>query len=265
MSILALGARSSTFTASKAREVLAQSSAPTRRWSPYASSCRPTVTATGDLLPPNRNVRLPNVKPVPERADIAHSFADGRCARVLALESELEPVGWLDSDIDARSDKRVAIVAAVAVAQGLPVLVADTELAPQRQPVRLPGRIGCFRRAGVSLGGFVGQGRDRRDQADVDCPLRQRGERSSTPRLCASFATDPAGVSAGAGGGGRTLMPDKGRWILSPVRLPIPPLQHLAKSPETRHSPRPHHDSESVTVQTGTSKDAQRFRSSYGT
>ncbi len=30
---------------------------------------------------------------------------------------------------------------------------------------------------------------------------------------------------AGAGGGGRTLMTSEGRGILSPVRLPVPPLQ----------------------------------------
>ena len=29
----------------------------------------------------------------------------------------------------------------------------------------------------------------------------------------------------GAGGEGRTLMPSEGRGILSPVRLPVPPLQ----------------------------------------
>ena len=40
-------------------------------------------------------------------------------------------------------------------------------------------------------------------------------------------------ASAGAGGGGRTLMPGKGRWILSPVRLPIPPLQQCAPTYET--------------------------------
>ena len=32
---------------------------------------------------------------------------------------------------------------------------------------------------------------------------------------------------AGAGGGGRTHMPSEGRGILSPVRLPVPPLQQL--------------------------------------
>lgn len=31
----------------------------------------------------------------------------------------------------------------------------------------------------------------------------------------------------GAGGGGRTLMPSEGRGILSPVRLPVPPLQQI--------------------------------------
>jgi hypothetical protein len=31
----------------------------------------------------------------------------------------------------------------------------------------------------------------------------------------------------GAGGGGRTLMPSEGRGILSPVRLPVPPLQQV--------------------------------------
>ena len=31
----------------------------------------------------------------------------------------------------------------------------------------------------------------------------------------------------GAGGGGRTLMTSEGRGILSPVRLPVPPLQQL--------------------------------------
>src|SRR5690349_24539551 len=30
---------------------------------------------------------------------------------------------------------------------------------------------------------------------------------------------------SGAGGGGRTHMPSEGRGILSPVRLPVPPLQ----------------------------------------
>src|SRR5262245_28557893 len=29
----------------------------------------------------------------------------------------------------------------------------------------------------------------------------------------------------GAGGGGRTHTPSEGRWILSPVRLPVPPLR----------------------------------------
>ena len=34
----------------------------------------------------------------------------------------------------------------------------------------------------------------------------------------------------GAGGGGRTLMTSEGRGILSPVRLPVPPLQRAAYS-----------------------------------
>src|SRR5258708_24278182 len=33
----------------------------------------------------------------------------------------------------------------------------------------------------------------------------------------------------GAGGGGRTLMTSEGRGILSPVRLPVPPLQRGGK------------------------------------
>src|SRR6516225_2019133 len=41
----------------------------------------------------------------------------------------------------------------------------------------------------------------------------------------------------GAGGGGRTLMPSEGRGILSPVRLPVPPLQQVVGSFEvTTHS-----------------------------
>ena len=34
-------------------------------------------------------------------------------------------------------------------------------------------------------------------------------------------------LTDGAGGGGRTLMPSEGRGILSPVRLPVPPLQQV--------------------------------------
>src|SRR6516225_4984142 len=34
----------------------------------------------------------------------------------------------------------------------------------------------------------------------------------------------------GAGGGGRTHMPSEGRGILSPVRLPVPPLQQVVGS-----------------------------------
>ena len=37
---------------------------------------------------------------------------------------------------------------------------------------------------------------------------------------------------AGAGGGGRTLMASEGRGILSPVRLPVPPLQQVLSSLE---------------------------------
>ena len=65
--------------------------------------------------------------------------------------------------------------------------------------------------------------------------------------------------SGGAGGGGRTLMPSEGRGILSPVRLPVPPLQQGFDSfefttfparrsgsspgrPEPRSSPPPGHD-----------------------
>jgi hypothetical protein len=46
------------------------------------------------------------------------------------------------------------------------------------------------------------------------------GPREERParRHCKSLKT-------GAGGGGRTLMPSEGRGILSPVRLPVPPLQ----------------------------------------
>ena len=35
-------------------------------------------------------------------------------------------------------------------------------------------------------------------------------------------------IYVGAGGGGRTHMPSEGRGILSPVRLPVPPLQRRA-------------------------------------
>ena len=38
--------------------------------------------------------------------------------------------------------------------------------------------------------------------------------------------------SDGAGGGGRTHMPSEGRGILSPVRLPVPPLQQVYDSLE---------------------------------
>jgi hypothetical protein len=37
-------------------------------------------------------------------------------------------------------------------------------------------------------------------------------------------------ILGGAGGGGRTLMRIESRGILSPVRLPIPPLQQRAES-----------------------------------
>src|ERR1019366_2768854 len=40
------------------------------------------------------------------------------------------------------------------------------------------------------------------------------------------FATQAApGANCGAGGGGRTLIPSEGCGILSPVRLPVPPLR----------------------------------------
>ena len=35
----------------------------------------------------------------------------------------------------------------------------------------------------------------------------------------------------GAGGGGRTLIPSEGCGILSPVRLPVPPLRPIARKP----------------------------------
>ena len=45
----------------------------------------------------------------------------------------------------------------------------------------------------------------------------------------------------GAGGGGRTHMPSEGRGILSPVRLPVPPLQQVYDSFElTMLSPLAH-------------------------
>ncbi len=39
------------------------------------------------------------------------------------------------------------------------------------------------------------------------------------------ITVDSKGIFVGAGGGGRTHMGSESRWILSPVRLPIPPLQ----------------------------------------
>src|ERR1022692_4801926 len=46
------------------------------------------------------------------------------------------------------------------------------------------------------------------------------------------FATQAAapGANCGAGGGGRTLIPSEGCGILSPVRLPVPPLRQSSDS-----------------------------------
>ena len=77
------------------------------------------------------------------------------------------------------------------------------------------------------------KGRTGRDTDSCSRPSRGLFRRTEASPRAPSSETDfgrggcrrPELRKRGAGGGGRTLTPGQGRWILSPVRLPIPPLQ----------------------------------------
>ncbi len=75
----------------------------------------------------------------------------------------------------------------------------------------------CVQAAGVRT---VKSWLPRRLDSDLDVVTRTLRE----VELCGRDAGDVV-IPFGAGGGGRTHMPSEGRGILSPVRLPVPPLQ----------------------------------------
>ena len=70
----------------------------------------------------------------------------------------------------------------------------------------------------------------------VQSESKRRGDKTVTlerQHLGYDFDTNRYRVEIiGAGGGGRTLMTSEGRGILSPVRLPVPPLQQVLASLE---------------------------------
>ena len=71
-----------------------------------------------------------------------------------------------------------------------------------------------------------------RPAMEVELRHRRRStRRAKEPSLVEQIQGSAAFDRFGAGGGGRTHMPSEGRGILSPVRLPVPPLRPIARKP----------------------------------